>query len=286
MTTVSDQVQYESSVRFRWAILAFVAAILLVGSQLIQLSGAQPPVSESTVSLITYNSRGTIDTVGSIVDMLGLFSVGALLFWLHRRAQARLPQLRSLTRFTVAAGALIAGLLGLVYTIIVMQKVHQFVTIGNQSWPEASALLKTPSLVLVPVFADLGNLLLAVGVILVALSAMRVGLLPRVIGYTGVISGALFIIGFPVLTPVIQGFWLAATAVLLARRWPSGDPPAWESGVAVPWPPTQRQVAQQDRARERGGRRRVSDKDVLAAVGQNEAPPNPRAGRSKRKRRK
>ena len=278
MTTVSDQVQYESSVRLRWAIVAFAAAILLVASQLIQLSGAQPPVSESTVSLITYNSRGTIDIIGSIVDMLGLFAVGALLFWMHRSAQARLPQLRSLTRFTVAVGAVLAGLLGLVYTIIIMQKVHQFVTTGNQSWPEASALLKTPGLLLVPVFADLGNLLLAVGVILVALSAMRAGLFPRVIGYTGVISGALFIIGFPVLTPVIQGFWLAATAVLLAGRWPSGDPPAWESGVAVPWPPTQRQLAQQDRARERGGRRRVSDKDVLAAVGQNEAPPESSGG--------
>jgi hypothetical protein len=95
-----------------------------------------------------------------------------------------------------------------------------------------------------------------------------------------------------VLTPIIQGFWLAATAVLLARRWPSGDPPAWQTGTAVPWPPTQRQQAQMDRARERGaarqrgGRQRVSDKDVIAAVQKNEAPPNPRAGRSKRKRRK
>ena len=77
---------------------------------------------------------------------------------------------------------------------------------------------------------ELGNLLLAVGVVLVALSVMRVGLFPRIVGYAGVISGALFIIGIPVLTPVIQGFWLVATAVLLAGRWPSGDPPAWQSG--------------------------------------------------------
>ena len=43
---------------------------------------------------------------------------------------------------------------------------------------------------------------------------MRVGLFNRWLGYAGVISGALFIIGIPVLTPVIQGFWLAGTAVL------------------------------------------------------------------------
>ena len=287
--TTANLVQYESRVRFRWAIVAFAAAILLVVSQLIQLSGQQPPVSETTVSLITYSSHATIDMIASVLEMFGLFAVGALLFWLHRSAQARAPQLRSATRFTVGAGALLGGLVGLVYTIIVMQKVHQFVSTGDQRWPEAHQLVKSGSLLISQLFADLGNLLLAVGVVLVALSAMRVGLVTRLIGYMGVISGALFIIGIPVLTPIIQGFWLAGTAVLLARRWPSGDPPAWDAGEAVPWPPTARQLAQQDRANsrpQRGGRRRVSDKDVLAAVQQNETPPNPRAGRSKRKRRK
>ena len=134
---------------------------------------------------------------------------------------------------------------------------------------------------------ELGNLLLAVGVILVALSAMRVGLVTRLVGYTGVISGALFIIGVPVLTPVIQGYWLAATAVVLARRWPSGDPPAWDSGVAVPWVPMQRaQPDQRGTRAQRERRKRVSDQEVLSAVDKNQTPPpNPGAGRSKRKRR-
>jgi hypothetical protein len=59
--------------------------------------------------------------------------------------------------------------------------------------------------------------------------------------------------------------------------------------VAVPWAPTARQQAQQDRAQQRAQQRRggrVSDKAVLAATEQREAPPNPKAGRSKRKRRK
>jgi hypothetical protein len=285
MSTVADQVQYESSVRFRWAIVAFAAAILLVVSQLIQLSGPKPPVSELTVSLITYESRGTIDTIASIVDMLGLLAVGALLFWLHRSAQARVPQLRSLTRITAAAGAVLAGILGLVYTIIAVQKVHQFVTTGDQSWPEANHLFTSGTLFFSQLILELGNLLLAVGVVLVALSVMRVGLFTRLIGYAGVLSGALFIIGVPVLTPIIQGFWLAAIAVLLARRWPSGDPPAWETGVAVPWMPVQ--SAQTDQRGTRAQRRkRISDQEVLAAVQKSEAPPNPRAGRSKRKRRK
>jgi hypothetical protein len=282
MTTVAEQVQYESRVRFRFAVIAFAAAVLLVVSQLLQLSGAQPPVSELTVDLISYNSRATVDLIGAGVDMVGLFGMAALLFWLHRSAQARAPQLRSATRLTASVGAVLAGLMALVYAIIVLQKVHEFVTTGNQGYPEAQHLFSAPGLLVGQLVLELGNLMLSVGTVLVALSAMRVGLVPRIVGYAGVVTGALFIFGVPLLTPIIQGFFLAATAVLLARRWPSGDPPAWESGVAVPWPPTQRQQAQQDRAKQRGDRRKVSDKEVLKAV---EPPPNPRAGRSKRKRR-
>jgi hypothetical protein len=288
MTTVAEQVHYESRLRFRYAGVAFAAAILLIISELLQLSGPKPPVSEATVSLITYDSRATIDTFASAVDLVGLLALAILLFWLHRSAQARAPQLRALTRWAASSGAVLAGVMGLVYTVIFIQKAHQFVTTGDQSWPEADNLFKSALWVYPQLILELGNLLLAVGAILVSLNVMRVGLVPRIVGYAGVIAGALFIFGVPLLTPIIQGFWLASTAVVLARRWPSGDPPAWESGVAVPWPQTQRQQAQEQRSRQRGGggRRRVSDKDVIAAVEKHEAPANPQAGRSKRKRRK
>ena len=292
MTTVAEQVQYESQLRFRFAVIAFVAAVLLIVSQLLQLSGTQPPVSETTVELIAYNTRATIDIIGAAVDMIGLAGMAALLFWLHRSAQARAPQLRSMTRYTVAAGAALGGVLALVYAIIVLGKVHQFVTTGDQSYPEAHRLLSGSGIILIgQLFVTLGNLLLAISTVLIALAIMRVGLIPRIVGYAGVIAGALFVFGVPLITPIVQGFFLAGIAVMLARRWPSGDPPAWDSGVAVPWPPTQRQQVQQERAQARaqqrgGGRRRVSDKDVLKAVEKNETPPNPQAGRSKRKRRK
>lgn len=285
MTTVAEQLQYESRLRLRFAIVSFVAALLLVGSQLIQLSGPQPPVSEATVTLITQNQRGTLDVVGAAVDLLGLVSLAVLLFWLHRLAQARQTQLKSATRFTASIGAVLAGVMALIYTVIFAEKAHQFVTTGNQSFPEASHLFSSGLLLLPGLLLELGNLLLAVGVILVALSVMRVGLFTRAIGYAGVLSGALFIIGVPVLTPVIQGLWLAATAVLLAGRLPKGDPPAWQSGQAVPWAPLQpRQPDQRGTKAQR--RRRVSDQAVLAAVDKSDPPPNPRAGRSKRKRRK
>jgi hypothetical protein len=286
MTTVADQVQYETGVRFRWAIVAFAAALLIVVSQLIQLSGAQPPVSEATVTLITENQRATVDIIGAVLDFGGLLALAALLYWLHRIAQSRQPTFKAATRWTAVGGAVIAAVMALVYTVLFTVKAHQFVTTGTQSYPEARHLFDSAVWFIPQLVLELGNLLLAVGVVLVALSVMRVGLFPRMVGYAGVISGALFIIGVPVLTPVIQGFWLVATAVLLAGRWPSGDPPAWQTGEAVPWTPMQRPPNERGTRAQRQRRQRVSDQEVLAAVQQSEAPPNPRAGRSKRKRRK
>jgi hypothetical protein len=138
-----------------------------------------------------------------------------------------------------------------------------------------------------PLVLELGTLLLAIGCIWTSLSAMRVGLVTRPVGYAGVVAGALFLFPIGALVPVIQGFWLAALAVTIARYWPNGDPPAWESGVAVPWPSAQRQPPQDNRGTRAQRRRRVSDQDVLEAVEKkNETPPNPQAGRSKRKRRR
>ena len=50
------------------------------------------------------------------------------------------------------------------------------------------------------------------------------------------ICGALIVL--PILSPlpIVQTFWLGALAVLLAKRWPNGVPPAWTTGEATPWP--------------------------------------------------
>ena len=80
----AEQVQYESQVRMRYAVIAFLAALLIVGSQLIQLSGTHTNVDELTLDLITVHKRFPIDLLGAIVNSLGLFALLALLNWLHR----------------------------------------------------------------------------------------------------------------------------------------------------------------------------------------------------------
>ena len=96
--------------------------------------------------------------------------------------------------------------------------------------------------------AQLGSLLLAVAVVLISLQSMRVGLLPRPLGYIGIFAGALIL--FPIIVvPVVQMGWLLAVGYLLSGRWPSGVPPAWRTGKAEPWP-----SSNEMRARQGGGR--------------------------------
>jgi len=45
----------------------------------------------------------------------------------------------------------------------------------------------------------------------------------------------------------VQTFWLGGLALLFAGRRPGGDPPAWRTGRAEPWP-SAKQVAEQRRA--------------------------------------
>lgn len=98
--------------------------------------------------------------------------------------------------------------------------------------------------------AGVGAILLAAGVIFVCLHAMRVGLLTRVLGVLGILVGV--ILGFsPIMgagVSPVQMVWLLAIALLLAGRWPGGDPPAWREGVAVPWPSAAEVREERDRA--------------------------------------
>jgi hypothetical protein len=181
----------------------------------------------------------------------------------------------------------ISGVSVVAYVIGYGIQAHRFVTHGTQTYPEAKVLLSKAWLVGPQITNDLGLLLVAIGLVLVSLNAMRVGLLTRSLGYLGIIAGVLTIIPL-VPIPIVEAYYLLALAYLFSGRWPNGVPPAWTSGQAVPWPPSQRQQAAQ--ARQQGiGRGRV--KPVPEPAPEAVAVPAPTSTRSttpkrKRKRRK
>jgi hypothetical protein len=80
-----------------------------------------------------------------------------------------------------------------------------------------------------------GTLSFAFAYVIIALNAMRAGLLSRFMGILGIIVGAMMVL--PILpSPVVQIFWLGALGLLFLGRWAGGRGPAWETGKAEPWP--------------------------------------------------
>jgi hypothetical protein len=75
--------------------------------------------------------------------------------------------------------------------------------------------------------------------VLIAMHAMRAGLLSRFMGILGVIVGALTAVPLLGGAPVVQLFWLVAMGVLFLNRWPQGRGPAWNAVEEIPWPTAQ-----------------------------------------------
>ena len=67
-----------------------------------------------------------------------------------------------------------------------------------------------------------------------ALQAFRAGLITRLFSTMGAIAGASLII-LP-LAPAFIGLWLVWLCLIYLDRQPRERAPAWDAGVAVPWP--------------------------------------------------
>ncbi len=293
-----EQLLYESRVRMRQAVLAALAALLLVGGAAIQLSGPHTKVNELTLDLITVHRRFPLDVIGAIINGLGLFALGGTLAFLFTVARARNPQQRSFVKWLPLAGGVLAGLSGIVYAVVIASKASQFVGHGSETFEQANHLTSSGGLLALPFVGQAAALALAVGFVMISLSALRVGLLTRFMGYLGVFTGilVLFPIGSPV--PVVQAFWLLALAYLLSGRWPNGVPPSWRSGRAEPWPSSQQMREQRmgkggggggGRAGGRGAAKPTAEPSAervpAETVGAAQAP-RTRAGTPKRKRKR
>jgi hypothetical protein len=269
----ATQIQYESGVRLRYAILLFAAAILTVSAELIQAIGIHTNVSELTLDLITIHKRFPIDIIGAALTACGLIALALALNWLGKSSRAREPTMRSWFGYLVIVGAGMSAIAAVCYQVAVAIQSNKFVTTGLQSYPEANHLTGGGWLVGFPLAAQLGSILLAAGFIFTALNAMRVGLVTKWIGYGGVLAGALVLFPVGAIVPLVQAFWMLACALLISGRNPSGDLPAWEQGISIPWTPGSgssygRSSPRREPRQPRQPRpsRRQSDSDVIDAV--------------------
>jgi hypothetical protein len=289
-----DQLLYETRVRNRQVAVAVAAGVLLMVASVIGLSGPHAKVNELTLGLITDHKRGALDLIAAVINAAASLTIAWTLVFLYRCAKARAPQAPPWIPYVAIAGGVIAAVAGVTNAVVLAIKVHDFVTTGAQTYDEANRLTGGAGLLILQVAAQLAALLLAISFVLISLQAMRVGLLPRFMGYLGMFAGALVL--FPIIVvPVVQLYWLVAVGYLISGRWPSGVPPAWRSGKAEPWPAQAemraRRVAAAEARRGRGGRGKAAPAPQTAPAGDavSAAPAaesSTRASTSKRKRKR
>jgi hypothetical protein len=284
-----DLVSSELRQRPRFALLAAVSGVLLFAGAAVSTAGPQPKVQELTIQLLVTNKRGGLEILSALISGLGLLGLGVTLVFLFRAVKARKPEVAQATWIVALAGAVLAALGQVAYGAVIADKAHQFATHGAQTYPEANALLTSGSVTVAQYGGLLGSLLLAVGFVLISLNAMRVGLLTKFLGYLGIAAAAasLLFIGSPPAL-LIQVAWLLAVGYLLSGRWPNGDPPAWRSGEAVPWPTN---VELREQRQRQAGRGRPAPKPAKAAKPERPAEPvvatsGTRATTAKRKRKR
>ena len=279
MTAVAGRLQYETRVRPRQAIVAGGAGVLLIASAIVQLAGPHTSIAEITTGLILEHKRFALDLVGSIIQAGGWLAVAWTLWFLYGATRARDGNAPTYIPYIAIVGAVLTaiGITGYIASYGV--QANHFT--GAQTYPQANHLLSSTVLGIFQVMDYGGELLLAVGFVLVSMQAMRVGLLTRFMGYLGIIAGILVLF---VITPVpiVQTYWLIGLGILFADRWPSGTPPSWKTGRVERWPSSQE--LREQRASQQNGRGRGKPAPEPVAAGAR--PTRSSTPKRKRKRRR
>jgi hypothetical protein len=308
-TTVEEQLGWEARWRGRAALVAAAAGVLTLGGQIasnIALRdlprvtlveglrnaidrGGQTKVGLKAPQVVFLSDHAVSIVLSAVAIALGLAALGAALVYLYETTKYRRPETPSPSRLLAALGAGLAAVGGLVQQVVLAVKAHDFAHAADHSRTAVNDVLQSAWVLGPATLQFLGTAVLGVAVIIIVLNAMRSGLLTRFMGVLGMIVGGLTI--FPRISPlpVVPGFWMVALGILIAGRWPSGMPPAWETGEAHPWP-TQQEL-REARDRERAAR----GEEVSAAAadeGDDDATdltpaanPHPSSKKRKRKRR-
>jgi hypothetical protein len=284
LMATAEILEAEARERPRMTVVAIVAAVFtLAGSVVAIAAGASP--DNLPAALLFYDDNQVSQYVSAACSVIGALAIAFVLDFLYRAAKARNPELPKQIRPLPWIGGIGVAAFTIASRIALGVNVEHFATQGSQTYEEARKAIDAG---VPPLFGVLVQLALAIAIVMISINAMRVGLLTRFLGYLGVISGALFLFML-VPIPIVQVYWLGALAMLFAGRSPSGTPPAWQSGEAMPWPSAAEMREQ--RVREAEARRGSDIVEGTVAEPSAEEPsasggPSPATSKRKRKKRR
>jgi hypothetical protein len=296
---ISKQVAGEAERRARLSVPAFAGGVLYLLSGIVitsTLSGAptvgllqglapalsgvaNPTVSPRAAEVRFIGHHALTLIAGSVLASIAIGALTLILLLLLDAVRFRRPEVWSAARPLVLFGGTALVLVSIGHQVASSIEAHNFTT-GHDFSNHAvdQALTKGTTNTIVDYLDLLSGLALAAGMIATMVSAMRVGLLTRWMGIVGIFAGVLIFLPIGGATlEVVPAFWLVAMGLLCAERWPNGDPPAWTSGEARPWP---------TRAALREANQATAGKVLAATADISPAPAQPVSGGSSRKRRR
>jgi hypothetical protein len=300
VSAVEETLAWEAEQRPRAAAAAFIGGVCTIAGSLLYLLALRDAPTEddgfisltealnarlngqapSERSLLAAQIAERQDHAPAIWLSVALSCIGVVLamlalLYLYRATKARAPE-------ATGRPARIAALVGLVVYPIGTLLFEGAALLDDEPHTAEQArdvLSSTPRLI-GGLLQFVGTFGLGLAFVLVALNAMRVGLLTRFMGILGIIVGVLAVVQGLDLPQAIRTFWLITLAGLFAGRVVR-RPPAWETGRAQPWP-SQQQIREARQQAALGTNVPPSEPDSPAERGATEAT----AAAPKRKRKK
>jgi len=228
---------------------------------------------------------------GALMTAISVVALVLVLAFLHGATRYRRAQMFPATRALIVYGGLAYAIATLVHWLFYVVESKKFIESSDHSASAAEHALTGAAVQIVGAVAVFGGLFLAAGMVILMMNALRVGLIVRWLAILGMFVGLLIFI--PIggeQLQVVPALWLVFTGILFFGKWPGGDPPAWQAGEAVPWPPGGRR-GQKAQQQERGSRRKgqavptPTPAPQAAADPQSAATVQASAPRKRRKRR-
>jgi hypothetical protein len=227
----------------RWAVPAATAAILAPPLYIASLFGVGQ-LDLPTTDLATEQVRAF---AANDSELLGLSTLRALsfvllclpLFYLLSAARAREKRLPASMLGFAFVGPILLGAQAILSWIAQSAVSEDFVAMAGaggdiytllDDLTDESSILSVAESLSLPAYLGF-----TVALIYIPLQAMRVGLVTRFFGTLAMALGVATLL-FPLLAVMPAMLWFFYLGLLFLGRVPAGRPPAWEAGVAIPWP--------------------------------------------------
>ena len=220
---------------------AILAAPLYIVSVILDQGGDVPTSGLDTERYRAIDASSSDLLASTVLRGLSFFLLCVPLFFLFRAAQARSERVSGAMAGFAFIGPVLLGVQGALAWVAQTQVASDFVA---QSGPGGDVYTLLDDLVDDSgVFDVASNLLfpaiigMLVAMIYIPLQAMRVGLLTRFFGTLGMALGAGMLFIVPAIALLTIAVWFLWLGLVIIDRVPAGPrPPAWDAGVAIPWP--------------------------------------------------